>query len=137
MAVELNTGLVGISKADLTLQDGWMLTSVSANADNSKMGDVLTAAIQALSGTVSGGATKATKAPPAPGAAPGPQQSVVPHDRALRPGLYAFDYNYGKSRVSFLCAIAYFDSTGSTPATGSGACVDYARPLQQPIVAKY
>ena len=106
MAVEINSGLLGISKADMTLQDGWMLTSVSANVDNSKMGDVLTAAIQALSGTATGGASKAAKAATAPGAAP--PSPTTPYDRALRPGLYAFDYDYGMSRVSFLCAISYF-----------------------------
>jgi hypothetical protein len=142
MAVELNTGLVGISKADLQLQDGWMLTSVSANADNSKMGDVLTAAIQALSTSSTGGATKAASkaATGAVGsAAPTKGKVEAPRNPALRPGLYAFDYSYGMSRVSAICAVSFFDSNGiTTPATGQGACgPDYSRPMLPPVSALY
>jgi hypothetical protein len=125
MAVNMDTGLVGITSVQLTLQDGWMLTNVSANADNSKMADVLTAAIQALSSSATGGASKATSAT---AKAPGGGPEV---DQVLRPGLYAFDYNYGMSRVSAVCAIAYFDSHGSRPAPprDPGACgPEFARP---------
>jgi hypothetical protein len=142
MAVELNTGLVGISKVDLTLQDGWMLTYVSANADNSKMADVLTAAIQAISTSASGGATKAaSKAASGTVGAAAPTQGkgAAPRNPALRPGLYAFDYNYGMSRVSGICAVSFFDSNGiMTPARGEGACgPDYSRPMPPPVSALY
>jgi hypothetical protein len=138
MAVELNTGLVGISKEDMTLQDGWMLTNVSANADNTKMGDVLTAAIQALSTSATGGASKAATA--AAGAKPkaGAPAPHAPPNQVLRPGLYAFDYAYGTSRVWGLCAVAYFGPGGSEPATGRGACgPDYSRPIPPPVSALY
>jgi hypothetical protein len=54
MAVSVSTGLFGIATLQLTLQDGWMLTG-----DNSKLGDVTIAAIQALSSATTGGASKA------------------------------------------------------------------------------
>jgi hypothetical protein len=139
MAVQMDTGLVGTTSMQMNLQDGWMLTSVSANADNSKMADVLTAAISALSSTVGGAGTKAssTSKPPS-----GPQAAhQAKPDRVLRPGLYAFDYNFGMSRVSFLCAIAYFDSRGSRPAdplTDRGACSsEFARPNPKVISTLY
>jgi hypothetical protein len=137
LAVEMNTGLLGITGVQMNLQDGWMLTSVSANADNSKMGDVLTAAIQALSSGSGGGATKtATKA--AAAAAPGGAPGRAPPDRVLRPGLYAFDYDFGISRVTSLCAVAYFDSAGSRPATGVGACgPDRSGPVPPAFLAHY
>jgi hypothetical protein len=138
MAVELNTGLVGISRVDMTLQDGWMLTNVSANADNSKMGDVLTAAIQALSTSATGGASKAATAASGAAKKAGAPPPHAPPNQVLRPGLYAFDYNYGMSRVSFLCAVAYFGPGGSEPATGPGACgPDYSRPIPPPVSARY
>jgi hypothetical protein len=137
MAVELSTGLVGISKVDMSLQDGWMLTNVSANADNSKMGDVLVAAIQALSTGATGGASQAASAASKKAGAL-PLALQAPPDRVLRPGLYAFDYNYGMSRVSFLCAVAFFGPEGSKPATGPGACgPDYSRPMPPPVSTVY
>jgi hypothetical protein len=135
MAVELNTGLVGISHVDMTLQDGWMLTSVSANADNSKMADVLTAAIQALSAGGTGGTSAAASKAKTASNKVGGEEPLAPKDRSLRPGLYAFDYNYGMSRVSALCAVAYFGPNGSTPARGAGAC--YSRPMPPIVSARY
>jgi hypothetical protein len=123
MAVTLDPGLFGLASVSLSLQDGWMLTNVSANADNTKFADVVTAAIQAISST--GGAPKAastaTKAAGPPGAGP---SGTPPISNVLKPGLYAFDFTVGASRVSGLCAIAYFDSSGShlTKPGDVGAC---------------
>lgn len=128
MAVNMNTGLLGTTSVQLTIQDGWMLTNVSANADNSKAADVLTAAIQALSSAGTGGASKAASAATSKAPGGGPQGTV---DQVLRPGLYAFDYEYALSRVTSVCAVAYFDSSGSRPTRPGdpGACgPDFSRP---------
>jgi len=81
-------------------------------------------------------ASSASKAPSGPALA---QQAK--RDRVLRPGLYAFDYSFAMSRVSFLCAVAYFDSRGSRPAnprTDPGACSpEFARPGPNVISTLY
>jgi len=120
MAVTMSTGLLGIASLQLTLQDGWLLTNVSANGDNSKLGDVMIAALQAVSAGATGGASKA-----APTAAQTKNALAgLTGGRVLAPGLYAFDYVPGTSRVAAVCAVAYFDSTGSHPpqAGDPGAC---------------
>jgi hypothetical protein len=130
MAVKMNTGLLGTTSVQMTLQDGWMLTNVSANADNSKMADVLTAAVQALSAGSTGGASKAASTAAATAKPPG-EGPHAPETNVLRPGLYALDYDFGNSRVSFVCAIAYFGSSGIVPAKPKepGACgPDRSRP---------
>jgi hypothetical protein len=127
MAVTMDTGLFGTASMQLTLQDGWMLTNVSANGDNSKLADVVTAALGAVGGAVTGGASNAVSAATKKtGGSP-----KVTIDRALRPGLYAFDYVYGQSRVFTVCAVAYFDAAGSHLAhpREAGACgPDVSRP---------
>lgn len=99
----------------------------------------MTSVLQAIAGGSSGGATTAAGATAgkakggAPGAAPTGQQPV---DRILAPGLYAFDYSFNQSRVQSVCAVAYFDSNGSShPTTDKdpGACgPDVSRPQASP-----
>jgi len=109
MAVTLNTGLFGTAGLQLTIQDGWMLTSVSANTDNSKLADVVTAALQAVGGASSGGATKAASA-----SLSGAKSAAgLAGGRVLAPGLYSIDFDRGSNRVATVCAVSYFDSTGS------------------------
>jgi hypothetical protein len=124
MALTMDTGLFGLASANISLQNGVILTSASLNVDNTKAGDVATALIQAVATMGAGAAPKApstpTKGATPPGAAPG----VSPPVNVLRPGLYAFDFRPGISRVSAVCAIAYFDATGAHPtaASDTGAC---------------
>jgi hypothetical protein len=137
MAVNMDSGLLGVTSIQLTLQDGWMLTNVSANSDNSKTADVLTAAISALTGNAASGAAKSTSSS-SKGSPPG-GLGTIPPNQILRPGLYAFDYDYGMSRVSFVCAVAYFDARGTIRPTyprDRGACgPDMFRPPSAAISA--
>lgn len=132
-AVTMSTGLFGTASLQLALQNG-MLTSVSANGDNTKLADVLTSVLQAATGASTGGAsTAATKAASAskalttaPGAAPSPATDAI-----LAPGLYAFEYSDSSGRPTGICALSYFDSNGShpTPAGDPGTCPpDVPRP---------
>ncbi|ALL68574.1 zinc finger mynd domain-containing protein [Paraburkholderia caribensis MBA4] len=132
--------MFGTASMQLTLQDGWMLTNVSANGDNSKLADVMTTVFQAIAGGGSGGATTAAGAATgkAKGGAPGAAPTGQPVDRILAPGLYAFDYSVNQSRVQSVCAVAYFDSNGSSHPTTTkdpGACgPDVSRPQASPYV---
>jgi hypothetical protein len=140
MALKMTTGPFGTASMQVTLQDGWMLTNISMNADSSQNATLLTSAMQALAGGLTGGASTAAgavaKAAPAPGSAP--TRGGVPPNTAtgiLAPGLYAFNYTAGYSRVSSVCAIAYFSSAGSRFPTAPGmlgAC-----PADEPRMPSY
>jgi hypothetical protein len=111
MAMTASTGLFGTSEMKPTLQDGWMLTSLDANAD-SKMSETLTA-LASIAGSVAGGgagaAAKASKSASTQSFLPqfGPQQKPV--NAVLRPGLYRFEYDKG-GVLTGLKAVAFFDA---------------------------
>ena len=111
MAINLVPGIFGTSSLQPTLQDGWMLTSMQASADNTKAMDDLTTLATALIG---GGKSAATKT--ATGAAkaanigkkkaPGAENPDV-----LPPGLYEFQYD-AQGRLIGLCGVSRFSSSG-------------------------
>jgi hypothetical protein len=113
MAMTSSTGLFGTSTMTPTLQDGWMLTSLNANAD-SKMAETLTA-LASIAGSVAGGGTgAAAKAAKSTATSTqsllaqfGPQ--ATPVNPVLRPGLYRFEYNK-KGVMTGLKAVAFFDA---------------------------
>jgi hypothetical protein len=113
MAMSSSTGLFGTSTMTPTLQDGWMLTSLNANAD-SKMSETLTA-LASIAGSVAGGgsgaAAKAAKNTVSSTQFVSPQftsqgKLVNP---VLRPGLYRFEYDTN-GVLTGLKAVAFFDA---------------------------
>jgi hypothetical protein len=112
MAMTQSTGLFGTSQMQPVLQDGWMLTSLNANAD-SKVSETLTA-LAAIAGAAvgtssTGGASKGTNK-----SASSIQMLMPPSgDHILRPGLYRFSYD-DKGLLTGLDPIVFFSSKKGT-----------------------
>ena len=148
MALTMTTGPFGTASMQVTLQDGWMLTNLSMNADSSQNATLVTSAFQALAGGMTGGASTAVSgttakkptAPPPSGATDGAPTLAPAVADVLAPGLYAFDYTPGMSRITSVCAIAYYGPDGAVSAAApgmKGACgKQEPRPLRfKPIPA--
>jgi hypothetical protein len=112
MAVRVSSGLFGSASAQLSLQDGWMLTSASGESD-SKASETLTALAALITATARPAAGGG-----APGGAPGagPDRSPAPM-RVLAPGLYAFDYEAETGRLRGLCRLTDFGPAGAMAAS--------------------
>jgi hypothetical protein len=126
-AVTMNTGFFGTSSMSLTLQDGWMLTNVSANGDDSQIWAVLQAAVQAVTGKTSSATQAAASGAVTPPGSPAPVQGQVPPaQQILKPGFYGFDYVRGDGSLSVMpriCPIAFFTPQGTVDATtDQGSC---------------
>ena len=105
-AVTSSTGLWGSAQLNIQLQDGWMLTTLGANAD-SKTSEMLSAiASMAGAGTGAAGGKPATgkKAQEATR-----EERVTPE--VLHPGLYRFVYDES-GRLKSLDAVTYFCNDG-------------------------
>ncbi|MGA2081555.1 MAG: hypothetical protein ABSH53_13235 [Holophaga sp.] len=85
MAITAKAGM-GTVQWNPTLQDGWMLTSLTANSD-SKVAEMLTALGTTATGVKGGTTTKA-----APSEEPGPKAAPSGADK-LDPGLYRFEFD--------------------------------------------
>lgn len=110
MSITARTGLFGSVKLSPTLQDGWMLTAFSSEAD-SKIAEVL----EHLSGVITSIRVPAGKADEAEPGGGGPASEV------LKPGLYEFHYDQ-HGRLTGLCALTNFTAEG-VEAPAKGACV--------------
>lgn len=117
MAVRVSSGLFGAASAQLSFQDGWMLTAASGNSD-SKAAETLTA-LAALATSIG----KAVVGGAAPGGAPGsgPDRTAAPPSNVLAPGLYAFDYDAGTGRLRSLCRVTGFGPVNA-PAAAIPPC---------------
>jgi hypothetical protein len=115
MAMTQSTGLFGTSQMQPVLQDGWMLTSLNANAD-SKVSETLTALASiagAAMGTGGNGGTKAasqTKTLTESLGPPAPKESHI-----LRPGLYRFEYDKDGVLTGLLPVVFFDGSKGTLP----------------------
>jgi hypothetical protein len=112
MAINLTPSILGTSSVQPTLQDGWMLTSLQASADNTKALDDMTT----LASAILGGGTKAASSTSSktakadllgPGTPPPPDNLPPP----LPPGLYEFGYD-GLGHLYGLCPVSLFQSNG-------------------------
>jgi hypothetical protein len=103
MAITIKPSILGTSSMQPTLQDGWMLTSLSASADNTKaLADFTTLATS----LVGGGAKAAGGAGLMPSSAAA-LATPSPDDLVLPPGLYEFEYNQFGHLVG-LCTVTVF-----------------------------
>jgi hypothetical protein len=95
VTITVTAGLFGTAAAQPALQDGWMLTGLQANVDNSQLPQMLGTIVTALAGSgktaASAGGGGGGKLPNAGGAAPalGALASVLT-SQMLEPGLYEF-----------------------------------------------
>jgi len=117
MAISEHTGLFGSAEMKPALQDGWMLSSLDAPADN-KTAETITAMaslVSATAGAVTGPVGAVKSAAKAAG-----QRTLQSLDltemlkqsgsQILRPGLYRFVYE--KGNLMKLEAVSYFSGAG-------------------------
>lgn len=107
MAIQLRPGVFGTSSVSPQLAYGWMLTSMSASADNSKFIDDITSMVSSLAG----GAAKAAKA----GGAPSPGGQAPASQGLLAPGLYKVLLHRRTGDIAGLCQVAAFPLPNPIP----------------------
>jgi hypothetical protein len=119
MVLRQHAGL-GSAQMNVTLQDGWMLTSLNSAAD-SKTAETLASIASVIGAVYAGGsgATGTTKALKSGGAGPGDNAASNPP--VLPPGLYKIVFD--KSGVlSNVCQVVRFATTGIESAAMAQKC---------------
>jgi hypothetical protein len=123
MAVTEHSGLLGTASVQLTLQNGWMLSSVAGSADN-KVAETLQSIAGVIASMEGGGAATGKSGGAGKGANTGaggaPQLLTPAETNILAPGLYAFDYGSDGALARF-CSVALFGSN-PTPNSMVPAC---------------
>ena len=112
---------IGATQLNPTLQDGWMLTSLSSSAD-SKVAETLASVASLISATHGGSSSGGSGTSGNDKKGGGPGNPVVPPARALPPGLYKLVYDSTTGRLTGLCEVKNFDSTGIVDAQIAQAC---------------